>query len=201
MMAWLVLNSAHRWLVLKRPVRANSIRKRFQDESMTPVERESFIVEEMCAALHDMGGSFVLPFRFHSKRGTRITHHLFFVTKHFKGYSLMKDIMYAHATGRTEGIINFEYNPADRRQPLLFEYRRSIDELGELILRDLAGRTMGIQEVYECHSVGKPFVLKNYREVLCQLEIDGLLAINPPCPPRRRGTLAPTAKISFPPGE
>lgn len=181
--------------------RANSIRKRFQDESMTPVERESFIVEEMCAALHEMGGKFVLPFRFHSKRGTRITHHLFFVTKHFKGYSLMKDIMYAHATGRTEGIINFEYNPADRRHPLLFEYRRSIDELGELILHDLAGRTMGIQEVYECHSIGKPFVLKNYREVLCKLETDGKLAINPPCPPRRKGTLAPSAKINFPPRE
>ena len=66
-------------------------------------EREAFIVEEMCQALRDMGGKFVLPFRFHNKRGTRITHHLFFVSKAFKGYALMKDIMHAHATGKQTG--------------------------------------------------------------------------------------------------
>ena len=56
----------------------------------------------MGQALRDMGGKFELPFRFHNKCGTRITHHLFFVTKHFKGYSLMKDIMHGHATGKQE---------------------------------------------------------------------------------------------------
>jgi hypothetical protein len=87
---------------------------------------------------------------------------------------------------------------AHRRQPLLFEYRRSIEELGELILNDLAGRTMGIEEAYESHSVGKPFVLKNYREVLCKLEMDGKISVNTPCPPRRKDTLAKHAIITFP---
>jgi three-Cys-motif partner protein len=53
--------------------RANSLRRRFEDQTLTPVEREAFIVEEMCEALRDMGGKFVLPFRFHRRRGTRIT--------------------------------------------------------------------------------------------------------------------------------
>jgi three-Cys-motif partner protein len=178
--------------------RANLLRQRLTDQSHSPIERETFIVEEMCHALHDMGGKFVLPFRFHSKRGTRITHHLFFVTKHFKGYSLMKDIMYEHSTGRTDGVVNFEYNPADRRHPLLFEYRRSVDELGAMILDDLAGRTMNIEEVYKAHSVGKPFVLKHYREQLCKLEQEGKVKMDKPCPPRKKNTLAPHVMVTFP---
>jgi three-Cys-motif partner protein len=177
---------------------ANSLRQKFEDKTLEPVEREAFIVEEMCEALKEMGGKFVLPFRFYSKKGTRITHHLFFVTKHFKGYAIMKDVMHAHATGKTEGPVSFEYNPADRRQPILFEYRRTIDELGEMILNDLAGRTMGIEDVYESHSVGKSFVLKHYREVLCKLEQEGKVKMDKPCPPRKKNTLAPHVMVTFP---
>ncbi len=179
------------------PERANSLRARFNDATLRPVEREAFIVEEMCQALKDMGGKFVLPFRFHNRRGTRITHHLFFVTKHFKGYAIMKDIMHAHATGKQDGPVNFEYNPADRRQPTLFELLRPVEDLSDMLLNDLAGHTMRILEIYETHSVGKPYVLKNYREVLCKLEQEGKISVKPPCPPRRKNTLAEHAKITF----
>lgn len=178
--------------------RANSLRQRFADQALTPVEREAFIVEEMCQALRDMGGRFVLPFRFTNKQGTRITHHLFFVTKHFKGYSLMKDIMHSHATGKLEGSINFEYNPADRRQPTLFEFLRPVDELGEMMLDDLAGAKLNINQIYERHSVGKPYVLKDYREQLCKLEQEGRVTMDKPCPPRKKNTLAPHVIVAFP---
>jgi hypothetical protein len=95
----------------------------------------------------------VLPFRFHNRRGTRITHHLFFVTKDFKGYAIMKDIMYAHATGKQDGPVNFEYNPADRRQPTLFELLRPVEDLSDMLLNDLAGHTMSILEIYETGGV------------------------------------------------
>jgi protein gp37 len=171
---------------------------RFADQALKPVEREAFIVEEMCQALKDMGGKFVLPFRFHNRRGTRVTHHLFFVTKHFKGYALMKDIMRAHATGRHDGPVNFEYNPADRRQPTLYELLLPVEDLGEMILNDLAGWTAGIEEIYERHSVGKPYVLKDYREQLCKLEQEEKVVMSEPCPPRRKGTLAPRVRITIP---
>jgi len=66
-----------------------------------------------------------------------------------------------------------------------------------MLLRDFAGKAVGIRDIYETHSVGRPFVLKEYREVLCSLEQSGALTIDPPCPPRRKGTLAEHAKISF----
>ena len=180
------------------PDRANSLRQKFADSTLRPVEREAFIVEEMCQALKDMGGRFVLPFRFHNRRGSRITHHLFFVTKHFKGYAIMKDIMHAHATGKQEGPVNFEYNPADRRQPTLYELLRPVEDLGDMILQDLAGVTAGIEEIYERHSVGKPYMLKDYREQLCKLEQEGKVTMSEPCPPRRKNTLAPRIKIMIP---
>ena len=103
--------------------RADSLRARFADKALKPGEKEAFIVEEMCEALKEMGGGkLVLPFRFRNDKGTRITHHLFFVTKHFRGYSIMKDIMHAHCTGTYDGVVNFEYNPADLRQPTLFGF-------------------------------------------------------------------------------
>jgi three-Cys-motif partner protein len=178
--------------------RADSLRARFRDRLLEPHEREAFIIDEMCLALADMGGKYVLPFRFHSKLGTRTTHHLFFVSKDFKGYEIMKDIMHSHCTGTQAGPVNFAYNPADQRQPKLFGFLSPLSELGPMLLRDFAGRTVGIREIYESHSVGRPFVLKEYREVLCGLEGDGRLVVDPPCPPRRQGTLAPHAKIRIP---
>ena len=179
--------------------RADSLRARFEDKKHTPIEREAFIVAEMCEALKEMGGKFVLPFRFHNQRGTRITHHLFFVSKDFKGYEIMKDIMYSHATGKHDGVVNFEYNPADARQPSLFNLLRSVDELEGMVLARFGGNQIGIREVYEAHSVGTPYVLKHFREVLCRMEQEGKITIDPPCPPRRRGTLAEHAKITFKP--
>ena len=100
--------------------RADALRARFEEKRLQTWEREAFIVEEMCAAIKEMGGKFVLPFRFHNARGTRVTHHLFFVTKDFRGYAIMKEIMHQHCTGKQDGVVNFEYNPADKRHPSLY---------------------------------------------------------------------------------
>jgi hypothetical protein len=179
--------------------RADRLRERFAMRNVQPWEREAFIVEEMMQALKDMGGQFVLPFRFRNEKGTRTTHHLFFVTKHFRGYAIMKDIMANCSSAKEQGVPTFEYNPADERQPMLFELVRPLDDLEEMLLTDYAGRTVGIKDIFENHSVGRRYVLKNYRDVLCKLEQDKRLRIDPPCPPRRKGTLAEHAKITFKP--
>lgn len=178
--------------------RANSMRSFVVNNRLNPIERESFVVEEMCKALKEMGGKFVLPFRFHNRRGSRITHHLFFVSKHFRAYDVMKSIMRKHCTGQVLGPVNFEFNPADRRQPTLFELSRPLEDLGGMILSDFAGRTFGINELYENHSVGKPFVLSEYRSQLIKLEIDGLISCDPPLQQRRKKSLPEHVRITIP---
>jgi three-Cys-motif partner protein len=178
--------------------RANALRERFRMKHVQPHEREAFIVDEMKQALEEMGGKFVLPFRFRNPEGTRTTHHLFFVSKNFRGYEIMRDVMYKHS--HKDGTIGkFEYNPADSRCPSLFEYLRPLGDLEDMLLADMAGVSTTIRPLFERHSVGKPYVLKNYRDVLCRMEQEGKIRMEPPCPPRRRGTIAEgKVKIIFP---
>ena len=177
--------------------RAASLRERFNTTSLNPMEREAFIVDEMTHALKEMGGNFVLPFRFRNPSDTRTTHHLFFVTKHFRGYDIMKGIMHDHSK-KEQGVAKFEYNPADARWPSLFDLLRPLDDLEEMLLNDCAGNTVKFEALYESHSVGKPYVLKNYREVLCRMEQEKKVTMDRPSPPRRKNTLAPDVKITVP---
>ncbi len=152
--------------------RADSIRARFKMRQLTPYEREAFIVEEMKAALEEMGGRFVLPFRFRHPEESRTTHHLFFVSKHFRGYEYMRDVMYEHSH-KDGNVARFEYNPADARWPSLFELVRPLGDLEDMLITDCAGWSIGLRPLFERHSVGKGYVLKNYREVLCRMDARG----------------------------
>ena len=55
--------------------------------------RELTIVEELCQAIKATGKRYVLPFRFKNDSGARTSHHLIFVSKGFRGYQIMKDVM------------------------------------------------------------------------------------------------------------
>lgn len=180
--------------------RADKLRERFKMQQVKPHEREAFIVEEMKSSLEEMGGEYVLPFRFRNPEGTRTTHHLFFVSKHFRGYEIMRDVMYKHS--HKEGAVaNFEYNPADARWPSLFELIRPLGDLEDMLLADCAGVTTKLRPLFERHSKGKGYVLKNYRDVLCRMEQEGKISMVPPCPPRRRGTIGKGVMITFPQGD
>ena len=109
--------------------------------SMESSDRELFIIEAISQSLKEKAGQFVLPFRFKDERGTRSSHHLIFVSKNRTGYEIMKDIMATEGTDSEQGVPSFEYNPASRRQPLLFEYSRPLDDLAEILLTDFAGKT------------------------------------------------------------
>jgi three-Cys-motif partner protein len=178
-------------------VRADALREKFRITDLSPAGREAFIVEEMKNALEEMGGKFVLPFRFRDAGDTRTTHHLFFVSKDFRGYAIMREIMYAHSV-KEQGVAKFEYNPADERCPSLFELLRPLEELEEMLLRDCAGKSFVIERLFETHSVGKPFVLKNYRDVLCRMEQEGKIRMDPLAGDRRKGTIGKEVKIIFP---
>jgi three-Cys-motif partner protein len=102
--------------------RADKLRQHL--EILNPSEREMAIVEEIANALTEMGAKYVLPFCFKNEHGTRTSHHLIFVTKHFRGYGIMKDIMARQSSAADQGVPSFNYNPADKRFPLLFELTR-----------------------------------------------------------------------------
>lgn len=180
--------------------RGNELRQKL--EGMDAYERELTIVEELCTALIEMGGKYVLPFGFKNHKGTRTKHHLIFVSKNSKGYDIMKTVMANESSSADQGVPSFEYSPATKAQPLLFELTRPLDDLEDMLLEEFADKTLTMREIYEQHSYGRPYIDKNYKTVLAKLELAGKINADPPHTkrPKRYGevTFANKVKVTFP---
>ena len=181
--------------------RADSLR--LQLDGMNPAEREATIINELCNALQELGGKYVLPFCFKDETGHRTSHHLILVCKHVLGYGIMKDIMANYSSTSEQGVPSFMFSPpTGPEQLVLFELSRPLDDLAGMLLETFAGETMTVKDVFDQHNVGKPYVMKNYQKVLNELEAAGKVRINPPADKRmkRMGeiTLTPKAIVIFP---
>ncbi len=180
--------------------RGKALRKKL--EPLLPHDRELTIVEEICEALIEMGGEFTLPFGFKNASGTRTKHHLIFVSKHPLGYKIMKSVMANESSSTEQGVPTFEYSPASKRQPLLFELARPLDELGDMLLDEFADETATMAQIYDRHNYGRRYIEKNYKDVLTQLEIAGKITGDPPHDKRRKikgkPTCADATEFTFP---
>lgn len=167
-----------------------------------PHEREAFVLEELAQALKELGATYMLPFRFRRPDGSRTSHALVFVTKNLLGYSIMKGIMAGESSTDDQGVPSFEYSPADARCPLLFSLKRPLDTLASELLTHYAGRTLSMKAVFDGHHVGTPFIERNYKSVLNQMEDQGRIVANPPASqrPMRRGerTFSDKTVVTFP---
>src|SRR5208282_70488 len=180
--------------------RGDALRKKLS--GLLPAERENLIVEELADSLREMGASFVLPFAFKNEKGTRTTHHLIFASKDFKGYEIMKEIMAKESSEVNQGVPTFEYSPASEKFPTLFELLRPLDDLADMLSEEFAGQTLTMYNVYRNHSVGRPFLKRNYKRVLATMEADKKCSASPPAEKRqkRKGevTFADEVLVTFP---
>ncbi|MCI0738464.1 MAG: three-Cys-motif partner protein TcmP [Gemmataceae bacterium] len=166
---------------------------------MTAYKRELTVVEELCEALNQMGGRYVLPFTFKNSSGKRTSHHLIFVSKHPLGYGIMKTIMAKESSTHEQGVATFEYNPADKAQPFLFEYARPLDDLEHMLLDTFAGKTITVQEIFESHNVGRPYIMPNYKEVLRKMyDMGTITATREGDKPIRRNSFPEDIRVTFP---
>lgn len=164
-------------------------------QKCSPAERETRVITALTDALHALGGTYVVPFRFKMDDADRTSHYLVFVSKNFLGYEIMRGVMGKASTYGINGIPSFEYNP---KPPLFFPDGRTLEALGEALMVDLAGKMMTVDEVFEHHSRGKLYVKRNYKDALIQLEAEGRVIPSRPAAERRKGTLADDIKVTFP---
>jgi three-Cys-motif partner protein len=167
---------------------------------LSPDERENVVIEGLSQSLIEMGGKYVLPFRFLDKNGARTSHHLIFVSKHHRGYVIMKQIMAKESSRIEQGVGSLEYSPADERFPTLFELNRPLDSLESHLLKRFANRTITRAMIFEedDYGVGTRFTDANYRQALLSLVDKGKIQVNS-TQPRRKNTLAEHLPILFPP--
>jgi hypothetical protein len=65
---------------------------------------------------------------------------------------------------------------------------------------EFAAKTAAFMELFESHSVGKPYVLKEYREVFTKMYQDGKIqATRPSGKPIRRNSFPDEVAITFKP--
>lgn len=160
---------------------------------LSPEQREAMIVEELTLALQAMGADFVLPFCFKNDKGSRTSHHLIFATKNFTAYDVMKEIMAKESSSTQQGVATFQYCPAEKRQGILFELSRPLDDLQSMLMKEFRGQTLMVQDIHRRHSVGRPFTKKNYKQVLLQMEAAGLIRATA----HKAGTLADHMQVAF----
>lgn len=163
----------------------------------TPELREALILEELAKEIKTLGGRYVLPFTFKNASGKRTLHKLIFVSKSFKGYKIMKDIMAGESSTEDQGVPSLTYSPADASMPLLFSLQRPLDALKAALLTTFAGRELSFDEIYEAHSVDTPYIEKNYRAILKALEAEGKIEAYSLKGKRRKGTFPNHVRIKF----
>lgn len=176
--------------------RAKNLRKKVKD--LDSDQRELTIVEELCQAIKQTGKKYVLPFRFKAEGSKRTSHHLIFVSKDFKGYEIMKEVMYKESTDINQGVASFEYNPASQAQPFLFQFAQPLNDLENLLLEKFSGQTKTMEEAYKEHNVDTPYIKKNYKDALMNLEKAEKISTQPNMGERRKGTFGDTVKVTFP---
>jgi three-Cys-motif partner protein len=173
-------------------------------EGLDPARREQEVLQALTRGLLNLGAKHVRPFRFKNDHG-RTTHELIFVTKHFKGLELMREIMAEHSTSVVDGVAALEHSLEDLRSGAVqLTFAESpLDELKRLLVTTYAGREFSVRELFERDSVGRIYRAENYKEALRRLEGEGHITANPPADRRliRKGvrTMADKTRIRFPP--
>ena len=172
--------------------RANKLRATLP--GLSPIDRESLILEELSQSLKSLGGSYVLPFTFKDENGNRTMQHLIFVTKDFRGYEIMKEIMAKESSDHDQGVASFEFSPAAERFQMLFELSRPLDDLAEMLLTDFAGEKVTMRQIYVRHCIGRRYIERNYKQALIALEEQRKIVAEPPAEKRRKVK----GKLTFP---
>lgn len=159
-------------------------------------QRPDVILRHLREALEELGAAFVLTFGFRRADG-RLSHFLVHASKHPLAHSIMKGVMAGRGLADADEVPLFEHWPEGSGPQLLLAGRR-LDDLGADLLQRFSGRTMTRSDVYDEHNIGTPFVEKNYRRILLELEQNDRIVCEPPASERPKGTMAKHVSITFP---
>jgi len=165
------------------------------DTTNSVAERERLILQTLRSSLVSTYGKHVLWFRLVAP-AQGADYYLVHVTKAWKGYEVMRDIMDRQSSSRDDfGVSTFGYNPSGQRS--FFVLYDSLPELETSLVADFAGRTLMVREIFRRHSEGRMFVMRNYRDAIRALETADKVKCDPPREKRKAGTLAPAVMVSF----
>ncbi len=165
----------------------------------TYYKKEMVVLEFLSQSLKEIGAQFVLPFSFADISQKKTSHHIIFVSKDFKGYEIMKNIMAKESSDFDQGVPSFQYNPVDEELPMLFELFRPLEKLESQLLKEYARKTISVEDLYKEHSIGKRYIESNYKEIFKKMLKENKIKISRPGGKKiRRDTMPGDVNITFP---
>lgn len=149
---------------------------------LSPEEREPLVLNALITALKENNANYVLPFKFYSAEMLRTSHFIIFVTKHERGCSIMKQIMYANSAKDIDGVASFEFkdskNFGDKFEQISF-FDRPLDSLCEEVLLICKKGNIMVKDIckrYE-NDITNFFVARNVKDALIRLEEQNRIAV------------------------
>jgi len=165
--------------------------------SLSRFEREQRVQRAIGEAVVEMGGRYLIPFRFGWADG-RTSHYIYFVTKHPLGCEIMKGIMAGKGIVDEDGVPRFEFLPGQQGQQLRFDCVRPLAKLPEELLTEFGGQTLAVREIFERHHPGTPFIMRNYKRVLRDLYESGDVVCTSKTGRIRKNSMPDHVLVSFP---
>jgi len=177
--------------------RANELRECIKRNR--PYKREELVLACIKDALSEIGGHYVISFKFIKEKINRTSHFLIFVSKNVLGYTIMKEIMAEMSSHKYQNVATFEYNT--RHKDYGFFPPTPLNDLENELLGIFKGKTLTVKDIFQNHNIDTPYILANYKEALLNLEEKKQINANPPVDkrPHRYGkpTMSDKVIITF----
>ena len=174
-------------------------RLRVEAPSLSPAKREALVKSSFEEALKNVKGEYSISFKFCKVDSTKTSHFIYFVSKHQLAYFFMKQSM-ADFCKTDGGIPTFKWTSDSTHRGSLFE-NWGIDALAIELEKTYKGKTITRKEIFETHSIGKPYIDSNYKDALLKLEQEAKVEVETPADKRRKikgkVTLGENLKIKF----
>jgi hypothetical protein len=91
----------------------------------------------------------------------------------------MKEIMYNESTSHDSGIASFGYSDADASTPYLNMFAFAFEDFKTDLCNKFGGQTLRMEDIYRRHNVGTPYISRNYKKALNELEVEKRVAAEP----------------------
>lgn len=171
---------------------------------LSPYKREELILSVVMDALKSIKGQYSIKYKFFQEDGSKTSHFLILVTKNPLGYHLMKEIMASNCND-IDGVPTFEFNPSKDNIPkpidLFTGMVGPMIDLCDSLIQEYNDQTLTVEEIYQKHNVGKPYIKSNYKTALIRLESENKIICDPPKEKRRKHnnkiTMGDPVKITF----
>ncbi|OON91467.1 MAG: hypothetical protein ATN33_01075 [Epulopiscium sp. Nele67-Bin001] len=172
----------------------NDIRE--ECKSLCGTEKEEFIIREFCKRFTNCG-VYIYYYKFKHPKINRTSHYIILFSHHKVAIKIMKDIMYTHSSTFTiDGVGSFSYDKFNDQTSEDYFTTAPIAYLKKDLLIRYTDKILTVKYICDEYTL-TPFINKNVKQALKELENENLIIVTPSSQERRKNTMADKCKISF----